>query len=256
MPGKLVLVRHGQSIWNLENLFTGWIDVDLYGPGPRGSARRGPQLLKAEGFTFDIAFTSVLKRAIRTLWIILDEMDLMWLPVERSWRLNERHYGALQGLDKAQTVEKHGAEQVKIWRRSYDIPPPPLRSTTSVIRASIAATRACDPRGCPRPSRSRTRSRACCRTGTSASRPSSRRAATCSSRARQQPARAGEDARRRVGRATSSSSTSRPACRCSTSSTRASSRSRADISATRTPSRPRRKPSRSRPRRNESQAEA
>ena len=123
--GKLVLLRHGQSIWNLENLFTGWIDVDLSSQGLLEAAEAG-RLLKAEGIAFDIAFTSVLKRAIRTLWIALDEMDMMWLPVERSWRLNERHYGALQGLDKAQTVEKHGAEQVKVWRRSYDIPPPPL----------------------------------------------------------------------------------------------------------------------------------
>ncbi len=125
MPGKLVLVRHGQSAWNLENLFTGWVDVDLTDLG-RNEAREAGRLLKAEGYEFDLVFTSVLKRAIRTLWIVLDEMDLMWLPVERSWRLNERHYGALQGLNKAQTVEKHGADQVKIWRRSYDIPPPPL----------------------------------------------------------------------------------------------------------------------------------
>jgi 2,3-bisphosphoglycerate-dependent phosphoglycerate mutase len=129
MPGKLVLVRHGQSTWNLENLFTGWVDVDLTEQGRKEAAGAGQllaQLLRAEGFEFNLACTSVLKRAIRTLWIILDEMDLMWLPVERSWRLNERHYGGLQGLNKAQTVEKHGAEQVKIWRRSYDIPPPPL----------------------------------------------------------------------------------------------------------------------------------
>jgi 2,3-bisphosphoglycerate-dependent phosphoglycerate mutase len=123
--GRLVLLRHGQSTWNLENLFTGWIDVDL---SPQGvvEAREAGRLLRAEGLDFDQAFTSVLKRAIRTLWIALDELDQMWLPVERSWRLNERHYGALQGLDKARTVERHGAEQVKIWRRSYDIPPPPL----------------------------------------------------------------------------------------------------------------------------------
>jgi 2,3-bisphosphoglycerate-dependent phosphoglycerate mutase len=126
--GKLVLLRHGQSIWNLENLFTGWIDVDLSDQGRLEAAEAG-RLLKTEGIAFDIAFTSVLKRAVRTLWIALDEMDLMWLPVERTWRLNERHYGALQGLDKAQTVERHGAEQVKIWRRSYDIPPPPLPDT-------------------------------------------------------------------------------------------------------------------------------
>jgi len=125
VPGKLVLVRHGQSLWNLENLFTGWTDVDLTEQGRREALEAG-RLLIEEGFRFDLAFTSVLKRAIRTLWIVLDEMDLMWIPVERSWRLNERHYGALQGLDKAATVEKHGAEQVKIWRRSYDIPPPPL----------------------------------------------------------------------------------------------------------------------------------
>jgi 2,3-bisphosphoglycerate-dependent phosphoglycerate mutase len=123
--GKLVLLRHGQSIWNLENLFTGWIDVDLSAQGLE-EAKESGRLLKAEGIAFDIAFTSVLKRAIRTLWIALDEMDMMWLPVERSWRLNERHYGALQGLDKAQTVARHGADQVKVWRRSYDIPPPPL----------------------------------------------------------------------------------------------------------------------------------
>jgi 2,3-bisphosphoglycerate-dependent phosphoglycerate mutase len=123
--GKLLLLRHGQSIWNLENLFTGWIDVDLSEQG-RLEAREAGRLLRAEGIAFDIAFTSVLKRAIRTLWMALDEMDLMWLPVERTWRLNERHYGALQGLNKTQTVEKHGADQVKIWRRSYNIPPPPL----------------------------------------------------------------------------------------------------------------------------------
>ena len=126
--GKLLLLRHGQSIWNLENLFTGWIDVDLSEQG-RQEAQEAGRLLKAEGIAFDIAFTSVLKRAIRTLWMALDEMDLMWLPVERTWRLNERHYGALQGLNKTQTVEKHGADQVKIWRRSYDIPPPPLPET-------------------------------------------------------------------------------------------------------------------------------
>jgi 2,3-bisphosphoglycerate-dependent phosphoglycerate mutase len=123
--GRLVLVRHGQSTWNLENLFTGWMDVDLTEQG-RGEAADAGKGLLAEGFTFDVAYTSVLKRAIRTLWIVLDAMDLMWIPVERTWRLNERHYGALQGLNKAQTVEKHGEEQVKIWRRSYDIPPPPM----------------------------------------------------------------------------------------------------------------------------------
>jgi 2,3-bisphosphoglycerate-dependent phosphoglycerate mutase len=126
--GKLLLLRHGQSIWNLENLFTGWVDIDLSEQG-RQEAQEAGRLLQAEGIAFDIAFTSVLKRAIRTLWMVLDEMDMMWLPVERTWRLNERHYGSLQGLNKAQTVEKHGADQVKIWRRSYDIPPPPLPQT-------------------------------------------------------------------------------------------------------------------------------
>ena len=128
MPGKLILVRHGQSVWNVENLFTGWHDVDLSDLG-RVEARSAGVEIKKAGIRPDIAFTSVLKRAIRTLWSVLDEMDLMWIPVERSWRLNERHYGALQGLDKAQTVEKHGEAQVKIWRRSYDIPPPALESS-------------------------------------------------------------------------------------------------------------------------------
>jgi len=123
--GKLILVRHGQSTWNLENLFTGWTDVDLAKEGREEAARAARQLLE-EKLVVDLAFTSVLKRAIRTLWIMLDEMDRMWIPVERSWRLNERHYGALQGLNKAQTVERHGEAQVKIWRRSYDMPPPPL----------------------------------------------------------------------------------------------------------------------------------
>jgi 2,3-bisphosphoglycerate-dependent phosphoglycerate mutase len=124
-PGKLVMIRHGQSDWNLKNLFTGWTDVDLTEQGI-AEARSAGATLKAEGLDFDIAFTSVLTRAIRTLWLILDEMDLMWIPVERHWRLNERHYGGLQGLDKAETAARHGADQVKIWRRSYDIPPPAL----------------------------------------------------------------------------------------------------------------------------------
>ncbi len=123
--GQLVLVRHGQSDWNQKNLFTGWTDVDLTAQG-RQEAQAAGRTLKDAGVSFDVAFTSVLVRAIRTLWIVLDEMQLTWIPVEKHWRLNERHYGALQGLDKAQTTAKHGAEQVKIWRRSYDIPPPPL----------------------------------------------------------------------------------------------------------------------------------
>lgn len=122
---KLVLLRHGESIWNKENRFTGWTDVDLTDQG-NAEAREAGRVLKREGFTFDVAYTSVLKRAIRTLWLVLDEMDLMWIPVHRSWRLNERHYGALQGLDKAETAEKHGIDQVKLWRRSYAIQPPAL----------------------------------------------------------------------------------------------------------------------------------
>ncbi len=127
MPGHLILVRHGQSSWNVENLFTGWTDVDLSDSGRAEAEQAGRELL-TQGVSVDVAFTSVLKRAIRTLWIMLDEMDRMWIPVERSWRLNERHYGALQGLNKAQTVAQHGEAQVKIWRRSYDIAPPPLAS--------------------------------------------------------------------------------------------------------------------------------
>jgi 2,3-bisphosphoglycerate-dependent phosphoglycerate mutase len=122
---KIVLLRHGESIWNKENLFTGWTDVDLSERG-REEATQAGVMMKEQGYSFDVAFTSVLKRAIRTLWIALDEMDLMWIPVERDWRLNERHYGALQGLNKAETAAKYGAEQVKLWRRSYDIRPPAL----------------------------------------------------------------------------------------------------------------------------------
>lgn len=124
---KLVLVRHGQSSWNLENRFTGWTDVDLTETG-REEAKKAGELLKAEGFKFDVAYTSVLKRAIRTLYIILDELDRLWIPVKKSWRLNERHYGALQGLNKSETAAKFGDEKVHEWRRSYDIPPPPLEA--------------------------------------------------------------------------------------------------------------------------------
>ena len=125
MSGKLVLIRHGESDWNKQNRFTGWTDVDLSEAGI-AQAKEAGQVLKREGYLFDVAYTSVLKRAIRTLWIVLDEMDLMWIPVHRSWSLNERHYGALQGLDKSETAEKFGEDQVKIWRRSYDIRPPAL----------------------------------------------------------------------------------------------------------------------------------
>ena len=122
---RLVLLRHGESSWNKENRFTGWTDVDLTPTGRREAAEAG-RLMAEAGFAFDVAHTSVLKRAIRTLWIALDEMDMLWVPVHRSWRLNERHYGGLQGLNKAETAAQHGDAQVKIWRRSYDIPPPPL----------------------------------------------------------------------------------------------------------------------------------
>jgi 2,3-bisphosphoglycerate-dependent phosphoglycerate mutase len=122
---QIVLIRHGESVWNKENLFTGWTDVDLSEKGVQEAHAAG-QKMKSEGYVFDECWTSVLKRAIRTLWIVMDEMDLMWLPVHNDWRLNERHYGALQGLNKAETTKQYGEEQVKIWRRSYDIPPPPL----------------------------------------------------------------------------------------------------------------------------------
>ncbi len=123
---KLVLLRHGESVWNRENRFTGWTDVDLSEKGVE-EARTAGRVLKAEGFDFDLAFTSVLKRAIRTLWLVLDEMDLMWVPIRNSWRLNERHYGALQGLNKAETAARFGEHQVLLWRRSYDTPPPALQ---------------------------------------------------------------------------------------------------------------------------------
>lgn len=125
---KVILLRHGESIWNKANKFTGWTDVDLSEQGIKEAENAG-NLLKKENYTFDIAFTSVLKRAIRTLWIAMDKLDLMWVPVERSWRLNERHYGALQGLNKADTAKKYGDEQVHIWRRSYDIQPPALEKS-------------------------------------------------------------------------------------------------------------------------------
>ena len=122
---KLVLLRHGESLWNRENRFTGWTDVDLSAAGA-AEAGEAARLLAEGGYSFDLAFTSVLKRAVRTLWIVLDKLDLMWIPVRNDWRLNERHYGALQGLNKAETAAKYGAEQVHIWRRSYDVPPPAL----------------------------------------------------------------------------------------------------------------------------------
>jgi 2,3-bisphosphoglycerate-dependent phosphoglycerate mutase len=145
---KVVLIRHGESTWNKENRFTGWTDVDLTERG-REEAQKGGQLLKAQGFAFDLAYTSVLKRAIRTLWIVLDEMDLMWIPVYRSWRLNERHYGALQGLNKAEMAAKFGDAQVLVWRRSYDTPPPPLERSDPRYPGNDPRYRDLDPKDVP-----------------------------------------------------------------------------------------------------------
>jgi len=145
---KVVLLRHGESIWNKENRFTGWTDVDLSEKGVK-EAEDGGDLLKKEGWLFDIAYTSVLKRAIRTLWIVLDKMDLMWIPVVRSWRLNERHYGALQGLNKAEMATKYGDEQVLIWRRSYDIRPPALEKTDSRFPGHDPRYASLDPKDVP-----------------------------------------------------------------------------------------------------------
>jgi len=125
---KLVLIRHGESTWNKENRFTGWTDVELSEKG-RAEAKAAGELLKKEGFIFDVAYASVLKRALNTLWTVLQELDSVWIPIEKDWRLNERHYGALQGLNKAETAAKYGDEQVLVWRRSYDIPPPPLEKS-------------------------------------------------------------------------------------------------------------------------------
>ena len=171
---KLVLLRHGESQWNRENRFTGWTDVDL---SPKGveEARAAGRLLKTEGYRFDLAYTSVLKRAIRTLWIALDELDQMWLPVEKHWRLNERHYGALQGLNKAEMAAKFGEQQVLVWRRSYDIAAAPAVAAT--MSATKARTRATPASRCRAASASRTRWRACCRTGAA---PSRRRCAPAS----------------------------------------------------------------------------
>jgi len=148
---KLVLLRHGESTWNQENRFTGWTDVDLSEKG-RQEAKTGAQALKDGGYVFDVAYTSVLKRAIRTLGCVLDTLDLMWIPVHRSWRLNERHYGALQGLNKSETAAKYGEAQVKIWRRSYDIRRRPWKRPIRASRATIrkGATRISSPPNCPR----------------------------------------------------------------------------------------------------------
>jgi len=145
---RMVLIRHGQSTWNKENRFTGWTDVDLTEQGVR-EAREAGMILKKESYTFDMAFTSVLKRAIRTLWIVLDQMDLMWIPVVNSWRLNERHYGALQGLNKAEMAQKYGEEQVHIWRRSYDIRPPELETADARYPGNDPRYKNLDPRDIP-----------------------------------------------------------------------------------------------------------
>jgi 2,3-bisphosphoglycerate-dependent phosphoglycerate mutase len=146
---KLVLLRHGQSQWNLENRFTGWVDVPLSELGMK-EAQNAAQVLRDGGFTFDVAFTSVLKRAIKTLWIVLEALDRMWIPVHRSWRINERMYGALQGLNKAETVAKHGEDQVKIWRRSYDVPPPPLDEANEFFPGKDARYKKLAPSELPR----------------------------------------------------------------------------------------------------------
>ncbi|MFO1426208.1 MAG: 2,3-bisphosphoglycerate-dependent phosphoglycerate mutase [Steroidobacteraceae bacterium] len=194
MPGKLVLVRHGQSVWNVDNLFTGWTDVDLSEQGRVEVSSLGDL---REGILVDIAFTSVLKR-VRTLWFILDETDRMWIPVERSWRLNERHYGALQGLNKAQTVEKHGEAQVKIWRRATTSRRRRWRRTTSAIRASTCAMRAWTRRWPPEVAQGHARARAAA-VGSRASPRSCGPDATCSWPRTATAPRAREDARRHVG---------------------------------------------------------
>ena len=149
MMGKCVLLRHGESTWNAENRFTGWTDVDLSQTGLT-EAKCAGQTLKDRGYSFDVAFTSVLKRAIRTLWIVLDELDVMWTPIHHSWRLNERHYGALQGLNKADTAAQYGEAQVKIWRRSYDIQPPALTVNDPRYPGHDLRYRDLDPRDLPR----------------------------------------------------------------------------------------------------------
>jgi 2,3-bisphosphoglycerate-dependent phosphoglycerate mutase len=149
MPHTLVLLRHGESTWNQENRFTGWTDVDL-SPAGVAEAHEAGRLLREEGFAFDLAYTSVLKRAIRTLWITLDELDRMWLPVEHSWRLNERHYGSLQGLNKAEMAVRFGEDQVRVWRRSYDVPPPALDDGDERLPARDPRYAGIDPAELPR----------------------------------------------------------------------------------------------------------
>ena len=175
---KLVLVRHGQSTWNLENRFTGWTDVDLTELG-RQEALAGAKMLRDEGFSFDAAYTSVLRRAIKTLWIVLETLELEWIPVTRAWQLNERHYGGLQGLNKAEMAEKFGETQVKIWRRSYDVPPPPLELDDPRHPRFDRRYASVGPEALPCSEALRIPSRACCPTGTAPLRRSSARASVC-----------------------------------------------------------------------------
>ena len=199
MPGKLILVRHGQSIWNVENLFTGWYDVDLSDTGREEAAQAGREL-RAEKLEPHIAFTSVLKRAIRTLWLILDATDRMWMPVERSWRLERAPLRRAAGLNKAQTVEKHGEAQVKIWRRSYDIPPPPLDAGRPAASALRSALRRHRPAAAARHRIAQGHPGARTALLGIAHRPgAARRQERAGGCARQLAARAGEDARQDVG---------------------------------------------------------
>ena len=244
MP-TLVLLRHGESDWNRENRFTGWTDVDLSATGV-AEAHEAGRLLAAEGLTFDVAYTSLLQRAIRTLWLVLDDLDLMWLPVRNSWRLNERHYGALQGLDKAETAAKYGDEQVRLWRRSYDIPPPALDPSDERFPGHDRRYADLDDADLPGPSRSRTPSRGSCPTGTTRSPRRSPPAPRAHRGAREQPACTGEVPRRCLGRCESSGSTSRPAFPWCTSSTTRSGPSA--IATWATPPGSRRPSPRSRPR--------
>ena len=173
-----MLLRHGESTWNQENLFTGWHDVPLSTRGETEAAAAGETLL-AEGLAFDKAHTSVLLRAIQTANLALADLGQLWLPVERSWRLNERHYGALQGLDKKQTAEQYGPEQVKLWRRSYDVPPPPVEADSPEHPGDDPRYRRLPPDVLPAPNAWRTSWHACCRTGTTRSCPTCARGYAC-----------------------------------------------------------------------------
>jgi 2,3-bisphosphoglycerate-dependent phosphoglycerate mutase len=161
---KIVLIRHGESEWNLKNLFTGWVDVDLAPSGIEEALEAG-KVLKEEGYTFDLAYTSLLRRANKTLNMVLDQMDLLWIPVKKNWRLNERHYGALQGLDKAETRDKYGEEKFMEWRRSYDVPPPPLDDESDMLPSKEARYADIAPYESPKPNASKTWLPGLCHTG-------------------------------------------------------------------------------------------